>query len=187
MNEDHMATTYDDGCDMMANGEAAQWIILTSALSNMNELYGADVVNKIGCFAIPGDDENNVGLTIWEPNAMYLNKNSEAKDAAEALMQFWISKAGLDTLAAAEPPVGPYVVKNYDLPDDVYTAVKDMNGYVASGQNGTALEFKTAVKGANCASICQELASGQTTAEEAAAKYDEDCKKQAVQLGLDWN
>ena len=58
--------------------------------------------------------------------------------------------------------------------------------YFDTGLNAVALEFQTAVKGANCASICQELASGQTTAEEAAAKYDEDCEKQAVQLGLDW-
>lgn len=49
-----------------------------------------------------------------------------------------------------------------------------------------AMEFQTAVKGSNAASICQELGSGQTTAEEAAGKYDDDCKKQAVQLGLDW-
>ena len=55
-----------------------------------------------------------------------------------------------------------------------------------TGRTAMALEFQTAVKGANCASICQELESGQTTAAEAAAKYDEDCKKQAVQLGLNW-
>ena len=46
MNEDHMATTYDDGCDIMMEDGAAHWIILTSALSNMYELYGEDV-NKL--------------------------------------------------------------------------------------------------------------------------------------------
>lgn len=58
--------------------------------------------------------------------------------------------------------------------------------YIETGLTGMAMEFQTAVKGSNAASICQELGSGQTTAEEAAGKYDDDCKKQAVQLGLDW-
>lgn len=41
-------------------------------------------------------------------------------------------------------------------------------------------------KGTNCEYICSEVATGQSTAEEAAKAYDEDCKKQATQLGLDW-
>ena len=115
-----------------------------------------------------------------------MNKNTEKADAVKAFMDFYISTEGLDALAAAEPPCGPYCVKGYELPEDAYTAVKDMQTYFDAGLTNVALEFQTAVKGSNCASICQELASGQTTPEEAAAKYDEDCEKQAVQLGLDW-
>jgi raffinose/stachyose/melibiose transport system substrate-binding protein len=48
------------------------------------------------------------------------------------------------------------------------------------------MEFQTSVKGPNCPAICQEVGSGQITADEAATKYDDDCYKQAVQLGLDW-
>lgn len=186
MNSDHMATTYDDGCDIMMEGEAAHWIILTSALSNMYELYGDDV-NKLGCFAVPGDDASKCGLTVWEPNAIYMNKNTENADAVKAFMEFYISPEGLDAFTSAELPNGPYCVKNYSLPKECFTAVKEMQeNYFDTGMNAVALEFQTAVKGANCASICQELASGQSAPEEAAAKYDEDCKKQAVQLGLDW-
>lgn len=186
LNEDHMATTYDDGCDIMMEDGAAHWVILTSALSNMRELYGDDV-NKLGCFAIPGDDAKTNGLTVWEPNAIYMNKNAENAEAVKAFMELYISTEGLDAFAAAEPPYGPYAVKGYDLPKDCYAAVKEMQErYFNTGLNSVALEFQTAVKGSNCASICQELVSGQATAEEAAAKYDEDCKKQAVQLGLDW-
>lgn len=61
-----------------------------------------------------------------------------------------------------------------------------MQAYFDSGKTRTALEYMTSVKGANCPQICQEVGSGQSTAKEAAAAYDEDCKKQAVQLGLDW-
>ena len=49
-----------------------------------------------------------------------------------------------------------------------------------------SMEFQTSVKGTNCEYICSEVATGQSTAEEAAKAYDEDCKKQATQLGLDW-
>lgn len=186
LNEDHMATTYDDGCDIMMEDGAAHWIILTSALSNIHELYGDDV-NKLGCFAVPGEDAENCGLTVWEPNAIYMNKNAENAEAVKAFMEFYISDAGLDAFTAAELPCGPYCVKGYELPDSCYTAVKQMQeGYFDTGLNAVALEFQTAVKGSNCASICQELISGQTTAEEAAQKYDDDCKKQAVQLGLNW-
>ena len=61
-----------------------------------------------------------------------------------------------------------------------------MQKYFDEGKTALALEFLTPVKGANCPAICQELGSGQTTPEEAAKAYDEDCKKQAVQLGLNW-
>lgn len=186
MNEDHMATTYDDGCDIMMEDGAAHWIILTSALSNMYELYGEDV-NKLGCFAVPGNDAENCGLTVWEPNAIYMNKNTENAEAVKAFMDFYISTEGLDAFTSAKLPNGPYCVNGYELPEECFAAVKQMQtDYFDTGLNAVALEFQTAVKGANCASICQELASGQTTAEEAAAKYDEDCEKQAVQLGLDW-
>lgn len=186
MNSDHMATTYDDGCDIMMEDGAAHWIILTSALSNIYELYGEDV-NKLGCFAIPGEDAENCGLTVWEPNSIYMNKNTENAEAVKAFMDYYISTEGLDAYTEAELPNGPYCVKGYELPEECFTAVKQMQeDYFDTGLNSVALEFQTAVKGSNCASICQELASGQTTPKEAAAKYDEDCRKQAVQLGLDW-
>ncbi|MCC6093773.1 MAG: hypothetical protein LIV24_01910, partial [Eubacterium sp.] len=71
--------------------------------------------------------------------------------------------------------------------DDVPDAVKvDMQKYFDDGNTIPALEFLTAVKGPNCPNICQEVASGQTTGAQAAEKYDEDCKNQAIQLGLDW-
>ncbi len=186
MNSDHMATTYDDGCDMMMEDQGAHWFVLTRALGNMYGLYG-DEVNKIGCFGVPGTDPENSGLTVWNPSALFMNKNTEHEEAVKAFMEFYISDEALDIYAEIEPPVGPYCVKDYKLPDECFEAVKEMQErFFDTGRTAMALEFQTAVKGANCASICQELESGQTTAAEAAAKYDEDCKKQAVQLGLNW-
>lgn len=184
-NEDYLAATYDDVVDMFAEGEGAHWIMLTGALSNIHSLYG-DEVNNIGCFGVPGDDPENHGLTTWMPTSWYANKNSEKIDDIMRFMEFWISDEALDCYTEAVLPDGPYCVKGYELPDNVYDALLEEQEYFDSGKTCVALEFQTAVKGPNCPAICQEISTGQTTAEEAAAAYDEDCKKQAVQLGLDW-
>lgn len=170
---------------MIVNGEGAHWIILTQALSNIYELYGEDV-NKVGVFAVPGDDANDNGLTVWMPTSWYGNKNSDKVDDIKRFMEFYISDEALDAYTSAILPDGPYCVKGYELPDNAYDAVKQEQAYFDAGKTSTALEFQTAVKGSNCPAICQECGSGQTTAEEAAKAYDEDCLKQAVQLGLDW-
>lgn len=186
LNSDYLATTYDDACEIMAEGQAGHWIIFTAALGNIYALYG-DQVNDLGVFAIPGDDPQTMGATVWEPSSYYANKNSDKVDDIMRFFEFYVSDEGLDAYTSKILPNGPYCVKGYELPDNCYDAVKDLQSmYFDEGKVALALEFQTAVKGPNCASICQELGSGQTTAAEAAGKYDQDCEKQAKQLGLDW-
>lgn len=184
-NEDYTATTYADACDKLVNGEAGHYFILTQSLSSIYELYG-DEVNKIGLMGIPGDDPENHGLTVWEPTSIYGNANSDKKEDILRFMEFYTSDEALDAFTEAQKPDGPYCIKGYELPEDSYDAVKQAQEYFDAGKVNVALEFQTAVKGTNCEYICSELATGQTTAEEAAQAYDDDCKKQATQLGLDW-
>ena len=185
-NEDYTATTYADACDKLVNGEAGHYFILTQALSSIYELYG-DEVNKIGLMGIPGDDPENHGLTVWEPTStIYGNANSDKKDDILRFMEFYISDEALDAFTEAQKPDGPYCIKGYELPEDAYDAVKQAQEYLDQGKTNVAMEYETSVKGTNCEYICSELATGQTTAEEAAQAYDDDCKKQATQLGLDW-
>lgn len=185
-NEDYLAATYDDGCDMIANGEGGHWFMLTQALSNIYELYGDDI-NKIGVFAVPGDEAANQGLTVWMPSTLYGNKNSDNVDLIKEFMEFYVSDEALNAYTSAILPDGPYCIKDYELPENAYDAVStDMQSYFDSGKTEVAMEFLTPVKGSDAPSICQELGSGQTTPEQAAEKYDDDCAKQAMQLGLDW-
>ncbi|SHJ44897.1 raffinose/stachyose/melibiose transport system substrate-binding protein [Anaerocolumna jejuensis DSM 15929] len=185
-NKDYLAATYNDGVDMLANGEGSQWIMLTQVLSNIFELY-PEKVNDIGVFAIPGDNPDDNGLTVWMPNALYVNKESKNEAAALAFINFYTFAKALDAYSSSILPDGPYCIKNYKLPDNAYDAVKtDMQAYFDAGKTAVALEFLTSVKGPNCAAITQEVGTGQATAKEAAKAYDEDCKKQAVQLGLNW-
>lgn len=182
---DYLATTYDDGCELLATGEGAHWIILSGALPNIASLY-PDEINDIGLFAIPGDDAEDNGLTVWMPDTIYGNKNSEKIDDIRRFMEFYISDEALDAYAAAQMPDGPYCVKGYELPEDVYPAVKDAQAYFEAGKTSTAMEFQCGVSSSSGGAICTECATGQTTAEESAAAWDEDCRKNAVQMGLDW-
>lgn len=187
LQEGHTATTYEEACDMLAEGQGVHWICLTQALSNIYSLYGEETVNKIGVFGVPGDNADDQGLTVWMPNSLYGSLNSEKQDDILRFMEFYISDEALNAYADAILPDGPYCIKGYSLPENSYDGVKhDMQAYFDSGKTKVAMEFETAVKGANCSTITQSLISGLTTAEQAAAEYDEDCKLQAIQLGLDW-
>ena len=184
-NKDYLSTTHDDACEMLYNAQGAHWICLTRALSNMYELYGDN--SNIGVFAVPSDKSGESYLTNWMPNSMYVNKNTENYDAVMAFLEFFTSDDALDAYTDALLPDGPYCIKGYKLPDNAYEAVaKDMQKYFDEGKTGPALEFITDIKGANCSQICQEAGSGQTTAKEAASKYDADCRLQAQQLGYAW-
>ncbi|HJA11529.1 MAG TPA: extracellular solute-binding protein [Candidatus Mediterraneibacter merdipullorum] len=186
-NEDYLSMTYDEGCDVMVSGGAGHWFAMSNALSAMYTLYeDMDMVNNLGMFAIPGDDADVNGITMWYPVAIYGNKNSENQDAILDFMEFYISEEALDAYCGATLPDGPFCVKDYEIPVEAYAAVSDIQAYIDAGNYEPALEYISQVKGADCPAICQELASGQTTAEEAAAKYDDDCAKAATQLGLDW-
>lgn len=188
LQEGHTATTYDEACDMLAQGQGVHWICLTQALSNIYSLYGEEAVNNIGVFGIPGDDPEDHGLTVWMPNSLYGSLNSDKQEDILRFMEFYVSDEALNAYAEAILPDGPYCITGYSLPENSYDAVKnDMQEYFDSGRTKVAMEFQTAVKGANCATITQALISELSTGAEAAAEYDEDCKLQAIQLGLDWN
>lgn len=188
LQENHRSTTYDQACDLLARGEGAHWICLTQALSNIYSLYGRDAVDRIGVFGIPGDDREDHGLTVWMPNSLYGNLNSDKQDDILRFMEFYVSDEALNAYAQAILPDGPYCIRGYSLPEGSYAAVKeDMQAYFDAGKTKMAMEFETAVKGANCSAITQSLISGLITGETAAIRYDEDCKLQAAQMGFVWN
>jgi len=186
-NEDYLATTYNDASDKLAMGDGCQWFISSTAVANIAQLYDKETADKIGIFGIPGEDAENSGVTVGEPVSFYVNKDTEQMEAIMEFLEFYISQEGIDTYTATQMVTGPLCVKNRTIAEEYQLqAVKDLQKYFDDGKVHVAQEFECAVKGANCAAICQEVGSGQTTAEEAAKKYDEDCYKQAVQLGLNW-
>lgn len=183
-NEDFLATNYDAGLKMLAEGTGAHYPMLTFALAPLATNY-PDQINDIGFFPQPGDSADKNGLTVWMPGAVYLNKNSENIDAAKKWMEFYVSQEAVDLSTSKVAPDGPFAIKGAELPDDVYQAVKDMLPYYESGNTAPALEFLSPVKGPSLEQITTQVGSGISSAKEGAELYDKDVEKQAKQLGLE--
>jgi raffinose/stachyose/melibiose transport system substrate-binding protein len=186
-NEDFASATYDDGVRMLVEGTAAQYPMLTGNVAGAIGANYPEAADSIGVFPLPGDDASKNGLTVWMPNAMYIPKSTEGAklDAAKEFVEWLTSPEGCDVIAASSTLGGPFVVDGCDLPDDVPAIVSDMQVYFDNEQTGLALEFLSPVKGPALEQITVEVGSGITDAQDGAALYDEDVKKQAQQLGLD--
>jgi raffinose/stachyose/melibiose transport system substrate-binding protein len=184
--DDYLAAKYTDGQIGIAEGQFAMWPMLTQTIPKIQEVL-PDKVNDVGAFPYPADDKANTGVALWMPNTLALNASTlegEKLEAAQQLFKFFVSEEGWAIHGASEPVQGPYVVEGVDLPEDAARAVKDLKEMVDTGKYCLALEFQTSVKGPNSPQICTEAYSGVTTPEDAAKAYDNDCEKQAKQLGI---
>lgn len=181
--QDFETLKFEQGLNLLAEGQVAHYPMLTFVLSTI-ATNAPDKVNDIGFFGVPGTDASKAGTTIWMPAATYIPKTSEHIAEAKDFLAFIASTEGADALTAAVSPTGPYMIKGAKLPDTVLPAVKDLASYIDAGKSGPALEFVSPIKGPSLEQICVAVGTGQMTAAEGAAAYDEDVKKQAQQLGL---
>lgn len=185
-NADYTAAKYDDGLEAMATGQATHWIMLTQVIPAMVANH-PEAAENIGVFGVPGDDPENAGLTVWEPNAWYISKDSANTEAALAFLDFWYQEENMNEYVSMMGANGPSCVKGFVLPDSVPEAIRvDMQKYFDEGKTAPALEFMTSVKGSTCEQITTSAALGQIDGATAAQMYDDDCKKSAVQQGLGW-
>lgn len=182
---DFATTRFEQGLGLLANGEVAHYPMLTFALSTIAENF-PDQINDIGFFAQPGQDAEHNGATIWMPAGTYIPQTTEGANLEAALdfLGFIASVEGVDAITAQVAPNGPYLIEGSTLPDTVLPAVQDLAAYIESGNSLPALEFLSPLKGPNLEQLCVAVATGQMTAEEAAANYDLDVERQAQQLGL---
>jgi raffinose/stachyose/melibiose transport system substrate-binding protein len=181
--DDFATTRFEQGLEMLANGEVAQYPMLTQVMPTVAANW-PDKVNDIGFFALPGADATKNGATVWMPLAFYIPQTSQHIDVAKDFFAFVASTAGTDAISAQVTPAGPYLINGATLPDDVLPFVNDLNGYIESGNAYPALEFLSPIKGPSLEQICVAVGTGQMDAAAGAAEYDEDVEKQAQQLGL---
>ena len=185
LNTDKSAATVEDGNCAIGWGDATHWFILTQQLPLI--VAEAEDQSQIGVFGVPGDDADNQGLTVWEPMSFYVNKDSENIEAIHAFLDEYFSEEMLDLYFGTYGANGPSCIKGYELPETVCDAVRvDMQKYFDEGKTFPALEYVSPIKGTTCEQLTVAVGLGQMSGEEAAAAYDDDCKKSAVQLGYDW-
>jgi raffinose/stachyose/melibiose transport system substrate-binding protein len=184
-NKDYASATFDSALKAIANGTAAHYPMLTGALSTIVQNY-PDKINDVGFFALPAQDAANTRATIWLPNALYVPKTTTGAklDAAKKFLAWVNSSSGCAVQNKVASVAGPYAISSCSLPDSVPQAVKDLGVYLKDGKSGPALEFISPIKGPNLSQITVEVGSGIKTAQQGAAAYDDDVKKQAQQLGL---
>jgi raffinose/stachyose/melibiose transport system substrate-binding protein len=184
LNEDFASASFEDGLRMVSTGKGAHYPMLTFAIGTLAENY-KDNIQDVGFFAIPGDDASKNGLTAWMANSVYIPSASEHPEEAKKFVAFIASKEGCDSQTKAVGAIGPYMVKTCTLPNDVPPSVADLVGYFeGTGNNAPALEFLSPVKGPALEQITVEIGSGIRTPQDGAALYDDDVRKQALQLGL---
>jgi raffinose/stachyose/melibiose transport system substrate-binding protein len=184
LNKDFASAKFEDGLRMVAKGEGAHYPMLTFAIGGISVSY-KDFINDVGFFALPGDDAAQNGLTVWMPPGLYIPKSSEHIAEAKKFLAFVASVDGCNAQTRGSGPQGPYMVKGCDLPASVPPAVADLVTYFKPGAKSTpALEYLSPVKGPSLEQITVEVGSGIRKPADGAALYDEDVRKQAMQLGL---
>ncbi len=184
--QDGFATAkYNQGLDMLANGQGAHYPMLSFALTNIVTNW-PDKAQDIGFFAQPGSSAAKNGATIWMLSANYVPRTTTGAklEAAKKFLAFSVSPEGIDALNSKIPPSGPYLVKGAKMPASVLPAVIDISSYIDAGNSAPALEFLSPVKGPRLEQFCVAVGTGQMSPEEAAANYDKDVANQAKQLGL---
>lgn len=184
LNKDYGSAGFEDGMRMVAKGEGAHYPMLTFAIGTI-VANTKDNINDVGFFALPGDDEAKNGLTAWMPAGLFIPKTTKHLAEAKKFVAFVASTEGCDAQTKAVGAMGPYMVKTCELPASVPPSVTDLVGYFkAGGKNAPALEFLSPIKGPSLEQITVEVGSGIRKPADAAALYDEDVRKQALQLAI---
>ncbi|MEW1708580.1 extracellular solute-binding protein [Microbacterium sp. NPDC089190] len=185
-NADFATATAAEGSAALATGKAAMYPMLSSAVLSNIKQSTPDAVDDIGFFAMPADKAANTTLTVWEPNAVYIPKSTDGAklDAAKKFVSFVNSSEGCDVQNANFVAGGPFSISSCSVPSDAAPLVAEIQKYVDEGKSAPALEFLSPVKGPNLENIAISVGSGISSAQDGAAAYDDDVKKQAQQLGL---
>ncbi|MDR3192244.1 MAG: ABC transporter substrate-binding protein [Treponema sp.] len=183
LNRDYLATNLSQGLEMLANGEVAQFSMQSHRIQYIDTNI-PDKINDIGIFAQPGDDPNNIGVTVWMPSGLYIYKNSSKIDAVKKWLDFLLTQEAFNLYTSKVKPGGPSVVNGLKLPSDAIPGILDMQQYFDANKYQPALEFESPVKGPNLEQLCIEVVTGRMTPRQAAVAYDQDVQKQAVLLNL---
>ncbi|WP_066517022.1 ABC transporter substrate-binding protein [Curtobacterium ammoniigenes] len=184
MNKDYASLTNVNALKELATGQAAQYPMITSVISNVVQSNPSQV-NDIGYFAMPAT-KGTSRATVWEANAAYIPKSTTGNKlaAAKKLIAFLNSPAGCAVQNEAGTAAGPFAISTCKVPSSAPALVNDELAYQKANKTGLALEFISPIKGPNLEKILIQVGSGISSAKTGAQLYDQDVKAEAQQLGL---
>jgi len=184
-NSDAASLTLDNALKMLATGAGVQYPILSNNILSVQQ-NNPDLVKDLGFFPIPGTDASKNVMSDWVNDGIYVPKTTTGAklEGVKAFINWIESSDGCKAQSAAFSPNGPFGMKTCSPSGDLPQVAKDVISYSEQGKASVALEFISPLKGPNLESFLILVGTGQKTAKEAAALYDQDVKKQALQLGL---
>ncbi len=185
INSDAASLTLDNGLKKLALGDAVHYPILSGVITTVQQ-NNPDKVADLGFFPIPTTLGATSTLTTWVPGAFYIPVTTKDKklEAVKAFITFAEAADGCKSQLGAVSPNGPFGMATCVPTGTLPQVPTDVFSYSSKNQFGPALEFISPLKGPNLESIIILVGTGQKSAKDAAALYDEDLKKQAAQLNL---
>ncbi len=137
---------------------------------------------------MPGDDAAKNGADRLDAGGLYIPKTTEGDklDAAKKFLAFVATPEGCDVAEPARRADRcPYGSRAARCRPTCRRPSRDLLPYFDKpATRAPALEFLSPIKGPALEQITVEVGSGIRPADDGAALYDEDVKKQAQQLGL---
>lgn len=184
-NKDFASATDADGAAMLAEGTGVHYPMLSNIISQIQQ-NTPEAVKDIGYFAMPAEDSADTTASVWQAGGLYVPQATEGeeREAALSFIEFVTSDAGCDIMNEFLSAAGPYP-GNCELPEDAPPILTDLQAYFDEGKTAPVLEYLSPIKGPNLEHIMVEVGSGIRSAEDAAARYDEDVINQARQLGIE--
>ena len=181
--------SYDDGCGCSPTGEGAQYPMLTFAVGRSRRTTPTSSTTSASS-RIPGDDAAKNGADRLDAGRRSTSRSHDRGRQARRGEEVPRVRRPAPTAARRRPrPPADGPVR--------WSRAATLPGRRAAGRQGhaallrrtrattPALEFLSPIKGPALEQILVEVGSGIRPAEDGAALYDEDVKKQAQQLGLE--
>lgn len=178
INKDYLAVTYDNAQKMIANGDAAMYLMGSWIVDTLSANY-PDKINDLGGFALPSDDGKYNGVTVWASQAIYIPKEGKNITLAKKVLAYWASKEGQAAFFKVQKTNGTPSFKGVNV-GDTYSIVKDFMKYMDKGQAAMALEAQIDISVTNdLPRICVDAIIGAKSPKKAAQAVDAALEKNA--------
>lgn len=181
-NLDPLSGTMDDAALALCEGTAAFVICRTNIMSSV-EIVAPEQYNDLGFIPYPDEDADYRAVTMWMPTGWHMAKNAKDPEVALALLEFLTTPEAIEAYCNTSIPVGSFMVKGVDLPDNCADAVKEAQMW--SEKAGVPnIDYTCAIVGQNRPTIFSTIITGDVSAEEGMKQLEADYQLYAEQKGI---